>query len=64
MLLGFLSLTGCFVLDMIGGDDGALLQGADAKLSAGDVAGAIVDYETVLARLPEAAALWPHAHML
>ncbi|HJN75432.1 MAG TPA: hypothetical protein QGF58_16000 [Myxococcota bacterium] len=53
MLLGFLWLTSCFVLDMIGGDDGALLQGADAKLSAGDVAGAIVDYETVLAGNPE-----------
>lgn len=52
MLLGLLSMTGCFVLDMIGGDDGAALQAADAKLSSGDVAGAVQDYEMLLAGDP------------
>lgn len=53
MLLGLLSVTGCFVLDMIGGDDGAALLAADAKLSSGDVAGAVLDYEAILAADPE-----------
>jgi len=53
MLLGLLSMTACFVMDMIGGDDGAALQAADAKLSSGDVAGAVLDFETVLAADPQ-----------
>ena len=47
-----LSLSGCFVLDMLGGDDTEALSAADTKLSSGDVAGAVADYNALYAANP------------
>ncbi|MCP4805468.1 MAG: hypothetical protein GY913_13965 [Proteobacteria bacterium] len=47
-----LSLSGCFVLDMIGGDDSEALSAADSKLGSGDVVGAVADYNALYAANP------------